>query len=355
QKSIRVTMSAPPGDDQTRFYDEEVERIIDTVSASVFERDARIGTKGLRAPSGGRHAFILTVRKDIIDRTPPPPQPPRRLAAAPPPALAAAAVANPRQPTLPDSALYESVEDLTRRSFPPAVEQALSWTCRAFRKTGAKITFDDVPNGPTFDDTEQAGAFGYVAGHEGRVERWTSDFSGQGLRRVADGVFALDVPHGRQGLVHTRIEAEEFHRFAVRFRLGFTAPHGDFADAVDGGWSETAGFEYRFDRMFSLEARLSVSSFDEDGGGSDITLVGHSLNGRATFLDGDWRPFVNAGGGFYLSNPGDDEFGLNAGGGVEWRASGLLSLEAAYDVHNVFTDDDDARFSTIQAGVALRF
>lgn len=353
QKSIRVTMSAPDGDDQTRFYDPEVERILDTVSASVFERDARIGTKGLRTPSDGRHAFVLTVGREVLERAKAPPR--RPAAVRPAAAVGAAAALKARAPVLPDAELYESVDDLARRSFPPAVEQALSWTCRAFRKTGATLTFDDVPGGPTFDDTEQAGAFGYLAGHQGPVERWTSDFSGRDLRRVSDGVYAIDVPHGRQGLVRTRIEAEEFHRWAARFRFGFTAPHGDFADAVDGGWSETAGFEYRFDRTFSLEARLSVSSFDEDGGGSDVTLVGHSLNGRATFLDGDWRPFVNAGGGFYLANPGDDEFGLNAGGGVEWRATEHLSLEAGYDYHHVFTDDDDAQFSTIQAGVVLRF
>ena len=341
-KSIRATMSRPDGDDVTHFGANPVQRCYDPVSASVFQRDARIGSRG----HPGAPSFVLTVGKEVVRRPASPP-----VVAAPAAAPLAVAALAARRPTLNDALLYEDPAEIARRSFTADVEETLHWVCRAFRKTGQSLEID----GRSFEDTVQAGSFGYLAGHRGPVERWSAEFSGAGLRRRSEGVFELDVAQGQKGLVHTRIEAESFHEWALRARIGAAIPHGDFADAVDGGWSELVSLEYRINRMFSLEGRLGVSMFDGESGGPDVYSVQHAVNGRVTFLEGPLRPFVNAGPGFYANNPGDDDFGFNAGAGLGYRLSDRLTLEAAWDYHHVFAEGDDPQYSTLQLGVGLKF
>ncbi len=345
QKSIRVEMSKPDGDDVTHFGANPVVRAYDPVSASVFERDARIGTKGYPAPASGRQAFVLTVGKDVV-RRPAAPQPIPANAAAP---LAA------KRAALPDVLLHEDAAELARRSFPAAVEESFQWVCRAYRKTGKTLSIDDRPAPATFEDAEAAGAFGYLAGHRGPVERWTSELTGPGLRRVSADLFELEVPQGQKGLLHTRIEAESFHAWQLRFRLGAAIPHADYADLVDAGWSETASLEYRFDSMFSVEARLGVATFQGESGGPDVYALQHAVNGRVTLLEGPFRPFVNAGPGFFANNPGDDGFGANLGLGVGFRLSDRFTLEAALDHVHVFAHGENPHFSTLQLGLGLRF
>jgi hypothetical protein len=355
QKSIRVEMSKPDGDDVTHFGANPVVRSYDAVSASVFERDARVGTRGYPAPASGRQAFVLTVGKDVVRRAAAPRPLPPRLAAAPA-AVAPAALAAARRAPLPDELLYEDAAELARRSFPPAVDETFQWVCRAYRKTGRTLAIDDKPSPATFADTEAAGAFGYLAGHRGPVERWTSEFSGPGLRSVAEGLFELDVPHGQKGLVRTRIEAESFHEWELRVRLGAAIPHADYADLVDAGWSELVSLEYRINPMFSVEARLGVAAFDGKDGGPDVYSVQHAINGRFTLpLDGPFRPFLNIGPGFFANNPGDDGFGANVGLGVGYRVSDFVSIEAAIDHFHVFAHGENPHFSTLQLGVGLKF
>jgi len=188
------------------------------------------------------------------------------------------------------------------------------------------------------------------------VERWTSEFSGSGLRTVAEGLFELDVPHGQKGLVRTRIEAESFHEWELRVRLGAAIPHADYADLVDAGWSELVSLEYRINPMFSVEARLGVAAFDGKDGGPDVYTVQHAVNGRFTLpLDGPFRPFLNVGPGFFANNPGDDGFGANLGLGVGYRLSDFISIEAAVDHFHVFAHGENPHFSTLQLGVGLKF
>ncbi|HEX7896850.1 MAG TPA: porin family protein [Planctomycetota bacterium] len=354
EKSIRAQMSRPAEDDVTVFSANPVVRSTDNVFSSVFERDARVGTRGYPATASGRQAFVFAVGKEIVPRPTGPPRIAPVSGPASPLVAAPAAAVNIRAP-LPDALIYDDPAEVARRSFPPAVEQTFHWVCRGFRKTGGTFVLDDRPAKLTVSDTDPAGGFGYLSGHLGPVERWTSEFTGPGLRRLSEGLFELDVPQGQKGRVHTRIEAESFYEWQLRFRLGAAVPHGDFADAVDGGWSELVSLEYRINPMFSVEARLGVSSFDGESGGPDVYSVQHAVNGRATFLDGPWRPFVNAGPGFYANNPGDDDFGINVGAGVGYRLNDRFTLEAAWDYHHVFAEGDDPSFSTLQLGVGLKF
>jgi hypothetical protein len=353
-KSIQVDLStSTPA--TTTFSAPSVQRTMDPVYLSSFSRAARIGTKGYPAPASGKDEMILSVGREVRPR--PPLNRALAVGAAPArrvPAIAAAAN-NPIPARLSDDDLYPSAEQVGACRFPSDVETLMIWVCRCFRKTGGKIVIDDVRQHVSLDVALPAGGFGYIAGHRGPVEAFHSDFSGPGLKKVQEGQFEMEIPHGSAGLVFTRLEAEEFRRWAANIKIGFAGPLGPFRTAVNGGFSETVELEYRLDRTFSLDAQLGAEEFRRGQAGTDVTMFQNAIDGKVSFLDGDLRPYVEAGVGFYVSSPGRDAFGLNAGVGVRYRLTDLLGLDASVQYHEVLNPGPNARFATVQAGVSLRF
>ncbi len=345
-RSIQVRLSS--SDINTKFSPPIVERSIDNVSASEFQRTAKIGTKGYQAPVSGPVQMIMTVDKEVKPRPRPGSTP---VPATNPAGMAAAA---PR-PSVSDRHLYRDTEDVAAMRTPSEVEETLTWVCRCFLKTGNKFTIEGQGGNLVLDDTHQGSAFGYICGHRGPVESWSSSFGGAGVTRLADGVFTMDIPHGSSGLVETRIEAEEFRRWGVEFQMGVATPHGVFADTVNSGWTESMALEYRYTPMFAVDAELSVAEFRKGQGGSDVTIVGTSLGTKIYFLEGSIRPFVQAGLGFYVGSPGEDDFGVNVGLGVRVRLSDTVGLEASYRFREVLSAGPDPRYSTLDVGVSLRF
>ncbi len=354
-KSILVEMlTSDP--EHTTFSAPSVQRCMDTVSLSSVSRAARIGTKGFPAPASGNDRMILSVGKDIRPR-PSPLQPVPAAAPARPRARAVdTAPAAARIPArLPDDELYPSPEQVAADRFSSAVPEFMIWTCRCFRKTGTTFAIDDVQPRVALDNALPAGGFGYIAGHRGEVESWRSDFSGQGLKKIHEGLFEMDIPHGSSGLVLTFLEAEEFRRWGADVKVGYAGPLGPFGKAVNGGWSETISLEYRLDRTVALGAQFGMEEFRRGQGGSDVTMFQNSAQVKVSFLEGDLRPYAEAGVGFYVSSPGRDAFGLNLGVGARYRISDLVGLEAGAQYHEVLTPGPNARFATLQAGVSLRF
>jgi hypothetical protein len=297
--------------------------------------------------------MLLSVGREIRPRPSP-----ERTAAIGPRAMVRADVAPAAlrlPPRLSDDALYLSAEQVAAERFSSDVPELMIWTCRCFRRTGSKLTLDDVPNHVTLEKAVPTAGFGYMAGHRGEVESWRSDFSGQGLKKIHDGLFEIEIPHGSSGLVRTFLEAEEFRRWGAGVRIGYAGPLGSFGKAVNGGWSETIDLEYRLDKRMALDAQFGMEEFRRGQGGSDVTMFQNSANVKVSFLEGDLRPYAEAGVGFYVSSPGRDAFGLNAGIGARYRISDLVGLEAGAQYHEVLNPGPNARFVTLQAGVSLRF
>jgi len=350
--SIQVQLTTTDGN--TKISTPTVERSIDNVSASTFHRNAHIGTKGYQAPVSGPVQMIMLVDKEVKPR-------PRHTASpTPPPAPAAAgaamvAPAAAHHASMPDRDLYRDTPDVAAMRTPPDVEETLTWVCRCFRKTGKKFTIEAPGGNLVLDDTHQGSAFGYICGHRGPVESWSSSFGGAGVTRLADGVFTMDIPPGSSGLVETQIEAEEFRRWGVDVRMGVATPHGVFANAVNSGWTESMALEYRYTPMFAIDAEISASEFRKGQAGTDVSIVGTSIGPKFYFLEGPIRPFVEAGVGFYVASPGDDAFGLDIGAGVRLRLTDTVGVEAAYRYREVLNPGPDARYSTFELGVSLRF
>lgn len=351
-QSIQVFLSAPASDTFTNFPYNPVERSLDTVSASAFHRAARIGTKGFPAAGPGPVQMILTVGQEVRPRGTPPPSVPSSPAGAPNPGAPAVRTA---RMGLSDAQLYRDPADVAAARTPAGIQESLLWTCRAFRKTGQKLKIEDGPASMEFDDTAKASAFGYLCGHAGMVERWDASFEGPGLTKLAQGVFALDIAPGSSALVETRIEAEEFRPWGAEVSFGFAVPHSRFSKQVHSGGAETFGLEYRLDPMFALEGQMSGAEFRKHSGGSDVTVVGTAVGGRAYFLEGPVRPFAEFGIGFYARSPGRDGVGLDVGAGVRWRLSDQVGLTASYRFRDIVVPGVDPVYSTFELGVSLRF
>jgi hypothetical protein len=353
-KSILVELvTSDP--EHTTFAAPSVQRTMDTVPLSSVSRVARVGTKGYPAPSSGIDRMVLTVGKQVLPR-PSKVQPAPRSAAAPAPAAAPALAAAARIPArISDAELYPTPQQVGAARFSSGVTEIMTWVCRCFRKTGGSLTIDDIPSPVTFEDARVAGGFGFIAGHDGEVESWKANLTGQGLKRIHDGLFELEIPHGSSGLVTTHLEAEEFRRWGAALRIGYAGPLGTFGRAVDGGWSETVEIEHRLDSMFALDAQFGMNEFRRGQAGTDVTVFQNSADLKAYFLDGDLRPWAEAGLGFYGVSPGRDAFGLNFGLGIRYRLSDLVGLEAAWQYHEVLSPGPNPRYSTLQVGLSLRF
>ncbi len=354
-KSVLVEL-VTSNPENTTFSTPSVQRSMDPVELSSFSRAARIGTKGFPPPASGKDAMILSVGREVRPRPAPvrptpAPAPARARAMARVDALAAAQV----PPSLRDEELYPSPEQVAAFRFGSEVQDVLLWTCRCFRKTGATLKIDDVEPAVARDVAVPTGGFGYIAGHRGEVESFRSEFSGEGLRKLHEGLFEMDIPHGSSGLVRTRLEAEEFRRWQADIRIGYASPFGTFRDAVDGGWSETIDLEYRASSRIAFGAQFGMNEFRRGQGGSDVSIFQNSLETTISILEGDLRPYVQAGVGFYVASPGDDAFGLNFGVGARYRLSDLVGLEAGAQYHEVINSGPNARYGTLQVGVSLRF
>lgn len=161
---------------------------------------------------------------------------------------------------------------------------------------------------------------------------------------------------------------DEFHRWGFSLHAGASIPHPDFSDTRRPGPDFGVDLEYRFNKYFSLEGIYTFHRFGGERLGpfgpgqvfielDDLNLHQFSLNGKVYAAGGNApvRPFFNFGGGAYKFDPGDTRGGVNVGGGLQFDVTTTLAVEGAYNFHNVFGVFNDARFSTVQAGVRFRF
>jgi hypothetical protein len=142
-------------------------------------------------------------------------------------------------------------------------------------------------------------------------------------------------------------------RWSLSLHGGVNTPVGDFGDACDGGLSLGLDAEYRFGSRFAAELFYGRESFD--CGGADSDLSHFSLNAKAYFGSGQWRPFVGAGVGAYDFSPGSTETGFNLFAGLQANPSARLAVEATLRQHRVSAAGDDAHFLTAHLGLRIRF
>ena len=149
--------------------------------------------------------------------------------------------------------------------------------------------------------------------------------------------------------------ASDRSKFAVFGNIGVTVPHGDFNTFVDPSFSANVGLEYMITSQFSVEGTVGYHRFSTFFG-DNANLYQVSGNGKFYLVDesSKVRPFVNGGGGVYVTDAATTHFGGNVGGGVLYEATPHFGITGAYNFH-AFSAGDGLRFSTVQGGVRWRF
>ena len=137
--------------------------------------------------------------------------------------------------------------------------------------------------------------------------------------------------------------------------IGPNFPHGSFSNGTDGKWSIDAGIERFVTADWSVEAILGYHRFDSVSI-SNPHIWQLSVGGKRYFGMAPWHPFIDASVGGYRFDPGNStKFGANAGGGVLYDVSSMWGIEGVYQYHTVNTSGSTTNFSTLQAGLRVRF
>lgn len=327
-------------DPSVRFKNRSVTRNMDFVPASVMSRVAQIGTHELGAPPAGRtqHEYVLDVdhfaQKYALDGYVFHPKTDRRTG---PPRF-----------------------DLTFTSqdYPKGLTEALIWTMRGCIKTGRFL----VINGKRYENCRNVGSFGYVAGHNGPVTEWKQSVRGPGLVEVAPDLYTLQVAPRRVVDITTTIEAVEEGRggltggsgpWSLSLHAGVNDPQGKAANVLIGDTGYGVDLEYRFNSIWAAELFYGRDQFDGTASVGNVKVNHLSLNAKAYFSGGTFRPYLLAGLGLYDLSPGSQEPGFDVGAGLQFSLTQNLAVGADGRYHWVDTSPDRFEFLTWQA--FLRF
>ena len=144
-------------------------------------------------------------------------------------------------------------------------------------------------------------------------------------------------------------------KHSVSIHAGVNYPHGSLDNTFDGSTSYALDYEYHWDKLNSLLLFLGKNKFDHPS--IDLDITNFSINAKHYFTAPAVQSisyFVNGGLGYYSLDPGDDDLGLNAGGGAQYRINSDFGVEGWYNYHYV-TTTPEIKFSTLQLGVFYLF
>ena len=163
----------------------------------------------------------------------------------------------------------------------------------------------------------------------------------------------LAAPAQAQDMASTR-------SFNIGIAGGVTMPLGDFGDFYGTGFNVMGSLGFRPQTLpvgISFDVAYHSLSGEDDGlfEAEDIRIISGTGNVVIPFAtSGGIRPYVIGGVGIYNFDADDidgtTDFGLNAGGGLEFALSGFNTfLEARF--HSVFTEEDNTNLLPIVFGI----
>jgi hypothetical protein len=222
-----------------------------------------------------------------------------------------------------------------------------TYQVHAFYDTGRTLTH----KGRTFKILAPESSFGYFVDHQGELVGWRHELTG--AQQIAPDYYRIAVPENGDATITTTIEAIEPRRWSLSLHAGQNDPRGDLGRNCSGDTSWGVDLEYLFNPRFASE--LFYGHEDFDCGRTDSEVDHLSLNGKAYFSTGPWRPFVGAGVGNYDFSPGSSETGFNFFAGVQTNPLPRLGVEATARYHFVDVSGASADFLTYHLGLRIRF
>ncbi|HET8798306.1 MAG TPA: outer membrane beta-barrel protein, partial [Thermoanaerobaculia bacterium] len=340
-----IQVDLDSNDAGTRFKNKSVQRNMNFVPLSRYEQRSRISGAW---DGPGPHTFLLFVRTDEqVTRGGVPPD-----------------SWNPQEPgggeightiavphtgrTYPDFANQELV-DATRGM--TGVAQ-LAWTVDALLLGAPADTI--TINGRPYRVSKRVGGFGYVGSHGGPFERFSWEFKGAPgttLEQLGPLVYRLTVADNGEAFVDTVLETIGDRPATGKWRAFLDAGVNSPDDSlIDGEYSINAGVERILSPIWSIEGVLGYHTFEAQGR-FDFEAWQLSANGMRFFGTTPFRPYLFGGAGIYGFDPGDTEFGLNAGVGALYEVSAKWGVEGVWNYHAT----DPLDWWTAQIGVRWHF
>ncbi|KAA3622825.1 MAG: hypothetical protein DWQ02_25535 [Bacteroidetes bacterium] len=143
--------------------------------------------------------------------------------------------------------------------------------------------------------------------------------------------------------------------------------HGGMTYPYDDWYEETACFnaivnlEYHFYNYWAAVLEVGYNNFKTVGELNNDPWWNISATVRRIYPIKQFRPFVNAGPGYYIPKDGDHQVGVKTGIGVDYLLSENITLEMGTDFHNVFDVYDSLKertenkaFQHFHAGVLFK-
>jgi len=143
---------------------------------------------------------------------------------------------------------------------------------------------------------------------------------------------------------------------SMSFHIGVDVPHGTLKQYFDGKEAFAIDYEQQWRGLNSLLFFAGSNSFSGTSSNVDISNISFNLKRyNQAAQNRVLRFFGNIGLGYYFANPGDDDVGINAGGGLSYPLNSIYELDAWYNYHHIFSSPDTTDFSTIQLGLHYHF
>jgi opacity protein-like surface antigen len=155
------------------------------------------------------------------------------------------------------------------------------------------------------------------------------------------------------------VQAQDASKLSFGVMGGLSLPMGDFGDAAKSGFNITGSIFAPLGDKLRLRGDIGYESFEpESGGGDNLNVL--SFAGNVMFplgaeaSAGGARPYLIGGAGLYrFSCDGCDsetDFGINVGGGIEFKLAGFTTYAEARLV-NAFSDPDATRWIPLTFGI----
>jgi PKD repeat protein len=228
----------------------------------------------------------------------------------------------------------------------------IEYIVRGFLFTGKTATV----NGKTLEVVRAVGSYGHLVHHEGRVEDWDFQITGEGVTRLNKDTYLLKIPAEQTKRVFDNVKAREPPRWELHAGGGATFPMGTLAATHGLGWNAFGGIGYHPWPELSLHLLGGYSYLPAQGASTAAAQsLDLSLNARAHAWLGTFiSPYAGGGFGIY-TDPGFSTIskGVNACAGADIKLLFNLMIEAGLEYHYVF--DTGAELMRVNLGAVARF
>ena len=136
---------------------------------------------------------------------------------------------------------------------------------------------------------------------------------------------------------------------------GYTNPLDSFSMSYDRGLYLGFDLGYNFSPDFAIVGYFGYNKFGlkNEVGTDDLSLINLSLNGKfRKNIAGPIGISVQAGGGVYIPNEGDSQFGINAGINIDFSITPSILFEIGSDFHRMENGDS---FLQNRVGLIYKF